>query len=326
MRDQKLLRVEGLFVSFYDASGREARAVRGVELDLAEGQTLGIAGESGSGKSLTALSLMGLLPLAGRLQGSILWQGKEWAGMAESEYARVRGSEISMVFQDPSTALNPVLSVETQLVETILCHQSVTKREARAQALEALRQVEIPDPELRLRHYPHQFSGGMKQRVMIAMALACEPRCLILDEPTTALDVTVQAQILDLVERLQKQRNFAVLLISHDLGVLAEIADEIAVMYAGRVVERARPVELLAAPRHPYTRALLGSIPKLGRAKQPLFSIPGIPPLPGELPPGCPFHPRCSRALERCQREDPPWGQPGGTDGGAACWNPEVLP
>lgn len=298
--------------------------VRAVSLSTLPGRTLGLVGESGSGKSLTAQAILGLVPYPGRVLGSILFQGRELVGLEEKEYERLRGAGISIVFQDPATALNPVLTIGEQLIETIRYHKGGAPQEAREAALRSLRQVDLSDPEARLRAYPHQLSGGMKQRVLIAMALACDPSLLILDEPTTALDVTVQAQILDLIELIQSSNQCSILLISHDLAVVSEVADDISIIYAGRIVEHARTSELLSHPRHPYTRGLLNSIPALGRHKCPLLGIPGSPPDPAELPAGCPFHPRCPRAQAICEKEDPPLTV--ATVAAHACWDPEPGP
>jgi oligopeptide/dipeptide ABC transporter ATP-binding protein len=318
---EPVLAAKALSVEFPRLGNAPVSPVRDVSFAIEPGRTLGLVGESGSGKSLTALSLLGLVPYPGRLSGSIRFQGRELVGLAEKEYERLRGAGLSIVFQDPSTSLNPVLSIGEQLLETIRQHQGLDPKAAKDQALSALRRVELPDPEKRLRSYPHQLSGGMKQRVLIAMALACDPAFLILDEPTTALDVTVQAQILDLIELIQDSKKTAIILISHDLAVVSEVADEISIIYAGRVVENAPTTEILSRPRHPYTTGLLGSIPALGKFKQPLQSIPGFPPDPAELPSGCPFHPRCPRALDKCRATDPPLTREG--NGAYACWNPE---
>lgn len=309
----------------FPRSGQAATApVREISMEAFPGRTLGLVGESGSGKSLTALAILGLVPYPGRTLGSIRFQGRELVGLAEKDYERVRGAGIAIVFQDPATALNPVLSIGEQLIETICQHKALNPALAREAALRSLRQVDLPDPEARLHAYPHQLSGGMKQRVLIAMALACEPSFLILDEPTTALDVTVQAQILDLIELIQSSNQSSILLISHDLAVVSEVADDISIIYAGRVVEFAQTPEILMHPRHPYTSGLLNSIPGLGRRKCRLQGIIGSPPDPAELPEGCPFHPRCPRAREICAHEDPPLSVI--ENGYYACWNPEPKP
>jgi peptide/nickel transport system ATP-binding protein len=319
---EPLLSIRDLVVSF-PGEDQPVQVVRGISMDAFAGKTLGIVGESGSGKSMSALAVLGLVPMPGRIQGSIRFRGRELVGLTEAAYEKIRGSEISVVFQDPSTSLNPVFSIEEQLVETIVQHKGVGQAEARALAVESLKHVEIPSPEKRIKDYPHQFSGGMKQRIMIAMALACEPSCLILDEPTTALDVTVQSQILDLVERIQNLNKMAIILISHDLGIISEIAHEVAVMYAGTLVETGPIEKILSQPRHPYTRGLMDSIPKLGIPKCRLQAIPGMPPDPGAPPSGCLFHPRCPRKLDRCCRDIPVLDR--NELQAYACWNPEVI-
>jgi len=309
-----------VYVSFPGPDQKMINVVRGVSLETKPGKTLGIVGESGSGKSMTALSIFGLVPFPGKVSGSITYQGRELVGLKEEEYEKIRGAGISIVFQDPSTALNPVFTIEKQLVETIVTHQQVDHRTARNLALESLRGLEIPSPEKRIKDYPHQLSGGMKQRVLIAMALVCEPDCLILDEPTTALDVTVQAQILDLIERIQHFKKMSIILISHDLGIVSEISDEVAVMYAGRIVEKGTTKDILKNPQHPYTWGLLNSIPKLGVHKKRLSAIDGFPPDPSSLPPGCPFHPRCPVCTDKCSQEDPPYSILKNQE--FACWHP----
>lgn len=307
-----LLSIRDLQVAFPKPGGGQVPAVRGLSLDLERGKTLGLVGESGSGKSLTALAVLGLVPYPGRIAGgSIRIKGRELVGLSDAEYQNVRGSEVAVVFQDPSTSLNPVLTIGEQLVETLLRHKSISRQDAQNQAVEALRRVQIPSPEKRLEDYPHQLSGGMKQRVLIAIALSCDPACLILDEPTTALDVTVQAQLLDLIELIQNSKQTSILLISHDLAVVSEISDDIAVIYAGRIVEKAPTAQLLSRPRHPYTRGLLDSIPSLEGFKQHLHTLTGFPPNPADLPSGCPFHPRCPNAQEICWASEPALTQEG---------------
>ncbi|MFL5096644.1 MAG: ABC transporter ATP-binding protein, partial [Xanthobacteraceae bacterium] len=260
----QLLRVSDLRTSFFTSDG-EVRAVDGVSFDIGDGQTVGLVGESGCGKSVTALSIMQLLPKStGRIGGGeIQFQGRDLAGLPEQEMRRVRGNEISMIFQEPMTSLNPAFTIGEQLIEGIRVHRDVSAQDARAHAIEMLRRVRIPSPERRIDEYPHKLSGGMRQRVMIAMALACEPRLLIADEPTTALDVTIQAQVLDLMRTLREETGTAIILITHDLGVVAELADEVVVMYSGLIVERAPVARLFEQPQHPYTVGLLGSIPSL---------------------------------------------------------------
>jgi peptide/nickel transport system ATP-binding protein len=301
-----LLRVENLRVDFR-ADGTAARAVDGLDLALDEGEAVGLVGESGCGKTVTALSLMGLVPEpAGRIVAgsSIRLRERELVGRPSGEVRRIRGREIAMVFQEPMTSLNPVYSVGDQVREAVILHRGAGRREARRVAVELLGEVGLPDPEVRFRAYPHQLSGGMRQRVMIAMALAGEPSLLLADEPTTALDVTIQAQILELLDGLRRRRGMALLLITHDLGVVAEVCDRVLVMYAGHVVEEGPVGEVFASPRHPYTRGLLDSLPRLGAEGSRLRPIAGAVPAPGDRPEGCRFRDRCPRAWERCA--DPP--------------------
>jgi oligopeptide transport system ATP-binding protein len=328
-----LLSISDLVVKFRTHDGT-VHAVNGVSLDLDEGETLGLVGESGCGKSVTNLAVMRLLPRpAGRIEGGkVYFEGEDLIGLGESEMRDIRGKEIAMIFQDPMTSLNPVLTIEEQMVETIKAHKKVTKAEAKARAIELLAMVGIPQPERRLRNFPHQFSGGMRQRVMIAMALALEPKLLIADEPTTALDVTIQAQVLELLSRLAADHGTAVILITHDLGVVAGMTRRINVMYAGFVVESATTPELFALPSHPYTIGLLHSIPRLdAQPGEPLIPIEGTPPDLRFAPTGCPFAPRCAWRLDRCWTEMPALEPvvagadiqitgPGATHR-AACWN-----
>jgi len=296
-----LLDVEGLSTAFHTRHG-VVRAVNDVSFRLERGETLGIVGESGSGKSVACLSLLGLIPRPpGRIEaGSATFDGVDLLHGAESVLRTIRGRRIGMIFQDPMTSLNPYLTVEEQLVEPLLIHGLADRAAARRRALDALKEVGVPDAERRIGSYPHEFSGGMRQRVMIAMALIAEPDLLIADEPTTALDVTVQAQILDLIELEQRQRGVAVILISHDLGVVAEVCDRVMVMYAGRVVETAPAEVLFRSPGHPYTRALQLSRPALQVKGAELYTIPGVPPDPSRPLPGCPFAPRCEFAVQPC--------------------------
>jgi len=316
-----LLSIEGLQTRFH-SDGRTFLAVDDVSIAVERGQIVGVVGESGCGKSVTALSVMGLIPdPPGRVVGGrILFDGEDLLAKSEAEMRRIRGKRIGMIFQEPMTSLNPVYTVGDQIGEALRLHEGLGKREARARAIDLLRQVGIPAPEDRVDRYPHEMSGGMRQRVMIAMALACNPDLLIADEPTTALDVTIQAQILDLIRRLQQERQMAVLLITHDLGVVAETCEQVVVMYAGRVVEKAPADELFAAPRHPYTAGLLRSIPGASKGSR-LRTIPGVVPSLAELPAGCRFRARCDRAVELCARVDPDLVQLGASRA-AACHNP----
>jgi oligopeptide/dipeptide ABC transporter ATP-binding protein len=300
----RLLEVKGLKVRFTTEDGI-VRAVDGVDLELDRGKVLGIVGESGSGKSVTAMTILGLTRERNTaFEGDVIYKGQNLLTLPESRLREVRGAEIAMIFQDPMTSLNPVYTVGDQIVEAIVTHERVQKRDARRRAVELLRQVGIPNPQQRVHDYPHQFSGGMRQRAMIAMALSCNPDILIADEPTTALDVTIQAQILELLEKLRADFDSAVILITHDMGVVADVADEILVMYAGRVVERGSKRDVFYDALHPYTWGLLGSIPRLDRPKpKKLHSIEGTPPSLINLPRGCKFRPRCPHAFDRCGEE-----------------------
>ena len=301
----RVLEVENLRVTFPGANGTRAAAVDGVSFTLDRGETLAIVGESGSGKSLTSLSLLRLVPSPGRIEaGSRIRLGETDVLSLKGEALReIRGRRIGMIFQDPMTSLDPVFRVGDQIAEGILAHFPVSKREARDRALALLRDVGIPDPAARAQTFPHQLSGGMRQRVMIAIALAAEPEILVADEPTTALDVTVQAQILEVLDRLRTERGMAVLLITHDLGIVAGRADRVAVMYAGQIVEEASTTSLFAKPSHPYTQGLFGSIPRLTGPVERLRPIPGTVPTPAAWPTGCRFRPRCPFAFEPCGRE-----------------------
>ncbi|MFL6215315.1 MAG: ABC transporter ATP-binding protein [Blastocatellia bacterium] len=303
---QQLLEVADLRVFFRTDAG-VVRAVDGVSFSIGEGETLGLVGESGCGKSVTAYAILQLLaaPPAEYAGGEIRFRGENLLALDERRLRRVRGNRISMVFQEPMSSLNPILSVGRQITEAILEHQAVSKAEARERAIEMLRRVHIPAPEARFNEYPHQMSGGMKQRVMIAMALACRPQLLIADEPTTALDVTIQAQILDLLNELQSDLGMSVLLITHDLGVVAETCDRVAVMYAGKIVEYAPVVELFERPKHPYTHGLFRSLPTLNEKRSRLAVIPGAVPSPLDFPSGCRFRTRCAMAQEVCKQEPP---------------------
>jgi len=301
---ERLLEVDDLHVHFVTEDG-VVRAVDGVSFELERGQVLGIVGESGSGKSVTAMTVMGLTrDVNARFDGEVRYKGKDLLRVPEDEMQGYRGAEIGMIFQDPMTSLNPVYRIGEQIVEAIQAHERQDKRAAKRRAVELLKQVGIPNPESRVDDFPHQFSGGMRQRAMIAIALACNPDILIADEPTTALDVTIQAQIIELIDHLKDDFNSAVIMITHDLGVVADIADEIVVMYAGRIVERAASRELFYDPQHPYTWGLLGSIPRLDRPRPDrLHSIKGAPPSLITLPQGCKFRPRCPHAFEKCMEE-----------------------
>ena len=307
MTSTTLLEVRNLFVEFHTRDGI-ARVINGVSFALNAGETLAILGESGSGKSVTAQAIMGILdmPPAVIPAGAILYEGRDLLTLPEAERREVRGRGIAMVFQDALSALNPVFPVGWQISEALRQRSGLTKTAAIARALALMDQVKIPAAKARLNDYPHQFSGGMRQRVMIAMALALDPRVLIADEPTTALDVTVQAQIMDLIAELSRERQMAMILITHDLGVVAGIADRIAVMYAGRIVEHADVHALYARPAHPYTQGLLDSIPRLDQRGKELRTIPGLPPNLTRIPSGCPFHPRCQRVATICRTVLPP--------------------
>ncbi len=300
-----LLEVKNLETEFKIKRGL-VKAVNGVSFEIEKGEILAVVGESGSGKSVTSLSIMGLIEKPGRISnGEILFNGQDLTKMSKKEMQAIRGDKISMIFQEPMTSLNPVYRIKDQIVESILTHTKMTKKEAEDHAVEMLRLVGIPDPERRAEDYPHQMSGGMRQRVMIAMALACNPELLIADEPTTALDVTIQAQILDLINSIREKLNMSVLLITHDLGVVAETADKVVVMYCGRVVEKGTVEEIFTDPRHPYTKGLLESIPRMDKDVKPLYMIKGIVPDPTNLPKGCPFADRCDRCMEKCREAMP---------------------
>lgn len=304
---EKILEVKDLKVSF-KTHGGEVQAVRGVTFDLHKGETLAIVGESGSGKSVTTKTLMGLLPKPHGFvkDGSIAFDNKDITKLKESELQKIRGKDISMIFQDPMTSLNPTMKVGTQIMEGLIKHQNMGKSEAREKAIELMNLVQIPNPEARMKQYPHQFSGGMRQRVVIAIALACNPRVLIADEPTTALDVTIQAQILELMKDIQKKVDTSIIFITHDLGVVANVADRVAVMYAGKIVEVGTVDEVFYNPKHPYTWGLLGSMPTLESDEEELFAIPGTPPDLIAPPKGDAFAARNKFALEIDFVEEPP--------------------
>ena len=302
-----LLAVRDLAVSFPGENGAPLRAVDGVSFTLDSGTVLGLVGESGSGKSMTALALMRLIPSAGRIDGgSVRFDGRELLSLPEAEMRKIRGEGLAMIFQEPMTALNPVLTVGNQIAEAVRLHRPVGRRAAWDRAVELLGEVGIPEPARRASDYPHQLSGGMRQRVMIAMSISCAPRILIADEPTTALDVTIQAGILELLHQLREQRGMALLLITHDLGVVAEQARDVAIMYAGRIVERAPVGEIFERALHPYTQALLRAMPVLGVRRERLETIPGQVPSLGHLPSGCAFRDRCPLAIAECATAPPP--------------------
>ncbi|HEY8393890.1 MAG TPA: ABC transporter ATP-binding protein [Thermaerobacter sp.] len=320
-----LLEVQELTAGFYTNDGPLV-AVEDVSFTIAAGETVCLVGESGSGKSVTSLAIMRLLEYDNGFisGGRILLDGEDLVTKSQEEMRRIRGRHIAMIFQEPMTALNPVFTVGDQIAEAVMLHEGLDRTAAMGRAVEMLRLVGIPEPEVRARQYPHEFSGGMRQRAMIAMALACRPRLLIADEPTTALDVTVQAQILDLLRRLRDELGMSILLITHDMGVAAEMADRIVVMYAGRVVEEGTVYQVFDAPRHPYTMGLLASVPDLeGPRQRRLRAIPGAVPGIGRMPPGCRFHPRCPHAEERCRADEPPLRDVGGRR--VACWLAEEL-
>ena len=302
---ENVLEVRNLQTSFFTEGG-EVKAVDDVSITVPAGKTLGIVGESGSGKSVLALSILRLIQNPGKIKsGHIFFNGKDLLQVSEQEMRTIRGNEISMIFQEPMTSLNPVYTVGEQVAESFRTHRQLSKREAKKEALKMLKVVGIPSPEQRYHQYPHELSGGMRQRIMIAMALACRPRLLVADEPTTALDVTIQAQILELIKELQQQMNMSVIMISHDLGVIAETCDEVAVMYSGKIVEYSDVKTLFRQPKHPYTRGLLQSLPRHDRDQEELATIPGIVPNPFHMPQGCAFAPRCPLARDRCHKEKP---------------------
>ncbi|MYL35134.1 ATP-binding cassette domain-containing protein [Pontibacillus yanchengensis] len=316
-----ILEVRDLVVSFHTFGG-EVQAVRGVNFSVPKGKTVAIVGESGCGKSVTAKSIMQLLPKppAEYKQGEILFNGENILAKSERQMQRIRGNEIGMIFQDPMTSLNPTTKVGAQITEGILKHKHVTRKEARSQAIELLNLVGIPQPEKRVDQYPHEFSGGMRQRAMIAISLACEPELLIADEPTTALDVTIQAQILQLMKDLQTKTGTSIILITHDLGVVAETCDHVVVMYAGQVIETGTVEDVFETPRHPYTKGLMKSVPRLDQNReQPLIPIIGSPPDLMDPTLGCPFFARCEHAMEVCRNHNPSFEHMGGEQY-ASCW------
>lgn len=325
MDKELLLRLEDLKTYFHTEDG-VVKAVDGVTFEIYKGETLGVVGESGCGKSVTSLSIMRLIPNPpGKIAGGKIWfDGEDLVNKTDAEMRKIRGNDISMIFQEPMTSLNPVFTVGMQIAEAIILHQKVSKKEALAKAVEMLKKVGIPSPEKRVHDYPHQLSGGMRQRVMIAMALSCNPKLLIADEPTTALDVTIQAQILELMKELKDEYNTAIMLITHDLGVVAEVCQRVAVMYAGKVVEYADVETIFGRPQHPYTWGLLRSIPKLDGNVKRLEVIDGVVPNPLHLPTGCAFHPRCRFATDQCKEREPEIAELR-SGHSVRCWYPEAV-
>ncbi|GIQ69685.1 dipeptide/oligopeptide/nickel ABC transporter ATP-binding protein [Xylanibacillus composti] len=308
-KQEALLEVRDLRTYFHTESGT-TRSVDGVSLKIKPGEVLGIVGESGCGKSVTSFSIMGLVEAPGKIEGGeILFEDKDLTKLSKKQLKHIQGNAISMIFQEPLTSLNPLLSVGFQIAENITLHQTVDKKTAKAKSIEMLRKVGIPRPEEVYRAYPHELSGGMRQRVMIAIALSCNPKLLIADEPTTALDVTIQAQILKLMMDLRSELNTSIMIITHDLGVVAEIADRVVVMYAGQVVEEGDVFQLFQSPAHPYTLGLMNSTPKIDEWNEVLESIPGTVPVASNMPIGCRFHPRCPYAMEKCVKQEPPLAQ-----------------
>lgn len=318
---EKMLEVKGMRTSFFTHVG-EVKAIRGVDFYLDKGEAVGIVGESGSGKSVTSLSVMKLLQFPGKLTGGeVLFDGEDLAMKTDKEMQAIRGNEISMIFQDPMTSLNPVFTIGNQIIEAIIKHQKLNKHQAKEKAIDMLRLVGIPSPEKRIDQYPHEFSGGMRQRAMIAMALSCEPKLLIADEPTTALDVTIQAQILELMKDLKDRLNTSIILITHDLGVVADVCSRIIVMYGGLIMEEGTSEEIFYEPKHPYTLGLMKSIPKVSdkENKERLIPIDGTPPDLLKPPAGCPFAPRCDYAMKVCMTQMPEYTKTSETHR-AACW------
>ena len=305
--EHPLLNIENLTIEFNTQDGI-VKAVNKLSYSLKEGETLGIVGESGSGKSVSSLGIIKLIPNPpGKVvEGRILFQGKNLTLLAEKEMRKIRGNEISMIFQEPMTSLNPIMTCGRQIAESLILHRNMKKKEALAKAVDLMKSVGIADPQRRAGEYPHQMSGGMRQRIMIAMALACKPKLLICDEPTTALDVTIQAQILDLIRKLNKETGTAVIMITHDLGVVCELCERVMVMYTGKIMEQARAEQLFANPLHPYTEGLLKAIPKIEKERTPLYNIDGTVPNPMEHIEGCSFWPRCKYALDKCRTSAPP--------------------
>ena len=317
---KKLLEVSDLSVSF-ETYGSDVQAVRGISFELEEKETLAIVGESGSGKSVTAYSIMRLIdmPPGKFVGGSIFFNNEDLTLKSEKQMQEIRGKEISMIFQDPMTSLNPTMKIGNQIAESLIKHQSMSKKEAYLRGVELLKLVGIPNPDTRINQYPHQYSGGMRQRAMIAIALACNPKILIADEPTTALDVTIQAQILELMRDLQEKTGTAIILITHDLGVVSSVASRVAVMYGGKIVETGNVDEIFYNPKHPYTWGLLGSMPKVDSKKEELLAIPGSPPDLADPPKGCPFVTRCPYAMKVCKKSMPEYTHLSDTQK-TACW------
>ena len=318
MENDKILEIKNLFVKF-PMDGGAINAVNGVNLSLGKGETLGVVGESGCGKSVTMSTILRLVKTPpARIEGEIYYKGQNILDMPMRDFTRIRGKEISMIFQEPMTSLDPVIKIGPQIAESLMLHEKLLKNAAMAKALELLKQVEIPNAEKRINDYPHQLSGGMRQRVMIAMALACKPQILLADEPTTALDVTIQAQIMDLIKKLRGEYGMSIMIVTHDLGVISDVADRVVVFYSGQIVEEARTADLFKHPKHPYTKGLLACIPPLQTKALRLQVIEGNIADPANRPSGCPFHPRCRYATERCRKETPRL-YPGGDGHMAAC-------
>ncbi|MPM37983.1 Oligopeptide transport ATP-binding protein OppD [bioreactor metagenome] len=318
---EKLLEVKNLRTSFFTHLG-EVKAIRGISFDVEKGESLGIVGESGSGKSVTSLSIMRLLLYPGKIVGGeIMFNGKDIVKKSKKEMMGIRGNEIAMIFQDPMTSLNPVYTIGDQIAEAIMKHQKLSRKDAHEKALEMLKLVNIPDPEKRIKNFPHEFSGGMRQRAMIAIALSCQPQLLIADEPTTALDVTIQAQILDLMKSLNAKLDTSTMLITHDLGVVADVCSRVVVMYGGLIMEKGSIRDIYYEPRHPYTMGLLKSIPKVASdEKQRLIPIPGTPPDLLNPPTGCPFYARCEYAMRICNTQQPPYFKSEDGKHESMCW------
>lgn len=305
MNDNKLLEIKDLFIEF-PMDGGAIRAVNGVSLSLNKGETLGIVGESGCGKSVTMSAILRLVKTPPAvIKGEIIYKGQDILKIPMKHFTGIRGKEIAMIFQEPMTSLDPVIRIGKQIAESLMLHEGLLKNAAMARALELLKQVEIPNAEKRINDYPHQLSGGMRQRVMIAMALACKPQILLADEPTTALDVTIQAQIMDIIKKLRGEYGMSIMIVTHDLGVIADVADRVAVFYSGQIVEEAYTADLFKYPKHPYTKGLLACIPTLQTKTNRLQVIEGNIADPANRPDGCPFHPRCQFAMERCRHENP---------------------